>query len=111
MEECEALCTRICIMVAGQLKCIGSGQHLKARFGKSFTMEIALELPSEDEKDNIQHKIYDLVDKPPVLPGSPKIQEMEMAQAPEEKSQSRCTLQNAQQERDCLGAVHGRRVT
>ena len=27
---------------AGRLKCIGTGQHLKGRFGKSFTMEIAL---------------------------------------------------------------------
>ena len=29
MEECEALCTRLAIMVNGQLKCLGSIQHLK----------------------------------------------------------------------------------
>jgi len=31
MEECEALCTRLAIMVNGKLKCIGSPQHLKNR--------------------------------------------------------------------------------
>ncbi|KAJ0055813.1 hypothetical protein NL108_012856, partial [Boleophthalmus pectinirostris] len=29
MEECEALCTRMAIMVNGQFKCLGSIQHLK----------------------------------------------------------------------------------
>ncbi len=29
MEECEALCTRLAIMVNGQFKCLGSIQHLK----------------------------------------------------------------------------------
>lgn len=29
MEECQALCTRLTIMVNGQFKCIGSSQHLK----------------------------------------------------------------------------------
>jgi len=31
MEECEALCSRIAIMVNGAFKCIGSIQHLKNR--------------------------------------------------------------------------------
>ena len=29
MEECEALCTRLAIMVNGRFKCLGSIQHLK----------------------------------------------------------------------------------
>ncbi len=29
MEECEALCTRIAIMVNGNFKCLGSIQYLK----------------------------------------------------------------------------------
>ncbi len=33
MEECEALCTRIGIMTAGRLRCLGTVQHLKNRFG------------------------------------------------------------------------------
>ena len=33
MEECEALCTRVGIMVAGRLRCLGTVQQLKNRFG------------------------------------------------------------------------------
>lgn len=29
MEECEALCTRMAIMVNGRFRCLGSVQHLK----------------------------------------------------------------------------------
>jgi ATP-binding cassette, subfamily A (ABC1), member 3 len=34
MEECEALCTRLAIMVNGEFKCLGSVQHLKSKFSK-----------------------------------------------------------------------------
>ena len=33
MEECEALCSRVGVMVAGSLVCLGSIQHIKSRFG------------------------------------------------------------------------------
>lgn len=46
MEEAEALCTRIGIMVNGQLRCLGTSQHLKNRFGQGFELEIMTELPS-----------------------------------------------------------------
>lgn len=29
MEECEALCTRLAIMVRGTFQCLGTIQHLK----------------------------------------------------------------------------------
>nr|CAD7439812.1 unnamed protein product [Timema bartmani] len=38
MEECEALCTRITIMVNGAFKCLGSSQHLKSKFGRGYTL-------------------------------------------------------------------------
>lgn len=38
MEECEALCTRLAIMVNGQFQCLGSPQHLKNRFGSGYTV-------------------------------------------------------------------------
>uniref|UniRef100_A0A665XDU4 P-type phospholipid transporter n=1 Tax=Echeneis naucrates TaxID=173247 RepID=A0A665XDU4_ECHNA len=38
MEECEALCTRMAIMVNGHFKCLGSIQHLKSRFGDGYTV-------------------------------------------------------------------------
>lgn len=42
MEEAEALCSRIGIMVGGRLRCIGSNQHLKARFGGGYQLETRL---------------------------------------------------------------------
>ncbi|XP_048589175.1 phospholipid-transporting ATPase ABCA1-like isoform X2 [Nematostella vectensis] len=38
MEECEALCNRVAIMVNGQMKCLGSPQHLKNKFGDGYTV-------------------------------------------------------------------------
>ncbi|KAH9493243.1 ATP-binding cassette sub- A member 3 [Bulinus truncatus] len=38
MEECEALCTRIAIMVHGYVLCLGSSQHLKSKYGKGYTV-------------------------------------------------------------------------
>ncbi|KAA8579156.1 hypothetical protein FQN60_007289, partial [Etheostoma spectabile] len=40
MEECEALCTRLGIMVNGRFKCLGSIQHLKNRFGDGYMITV-----------------------------------------------------------------------
>ncbi|KAK1330897.1 hypothetical protein QTO34_008839 [Cnephaeus nilssonii] len=40
MAEAEALCDRVAIMVAGRLRCIGSIQHLKSKFGKDYLLEM-----------------------------------------------------------------------
>uniref|UniRef100_UPI00358F4AA8 ATP-binding cassette sub-family A member 2 isoform X1 n=1 Tax=Myxine glutinosa TaxID=7769 RepID=UPI00358F4AA8 len=40
MEECEALCTRLAIMVNGRFRCLGSSQHLKNRFGDGYMVTI-----------------------------------------------------------------------
>ncbi|NXE00425.1 ABCA8 protein, partial [Chaetorhynchus papuensis] len=40
MEEAEAVCDRVAILVAGQLRCIGSIQYLKNKFGKGYLLEI-----------------------------------------------------------------------
>ncbi|KAL8603343.1 hypothetical protein ACOMHN_039706 [Nucella lapillus] len=42
MEECDALCTRLAIMVNGQFKCLGSPQHLKSKFGQGYTLVVQL---------------------------------------------------------------------
>ncbi|XP_074643630.1 phospholipid-transporting ATPase ABCA1-like [Tubulanus polymorphus] len=42
MEECEALCNRLAIMVNGNFKCIGSTQHLKNKFGDGYTISLRL---------------------------------------------------------------------
>ena len=66
MEECEALCDRLAIMVNGQFQviivtmmmmmqmlivhfqCFGSSSHLKNKFGKGFT--ILTKIPATGEK-------------------------------------------------------------
>merc|ERR1711920_797452 len=42
MEECEALCHRLCIMTAGQLRCLGTPQHLKSKYGKGYQLDLTL---------------------------------------------------------------------
>ncbi|XP_029356365.1 ATP-binding cassette sub-family A member 1 [Echeneis naucrates] len=42
MEECEALCSRMAIMVNGRFQCLGSVQHLKNRFGDGYTVILRL---------------------------------------------------------------------
>uniref|UniRef100_A0A8C4GMZ7 ATP-binding cassette, sub-family A (ABC1), member 12 n=1 Tax=Dicentrarchus labrax TaxID=13489 RepID=A0A8C4GMZ7_DICLA len=48
MEECEALCSRLAIMVKGQFRCLGSLQHIKNRFGSGFTVKMYLAEASSD---------------------------------------------------------------
>ncbi|XP_066551415.1 ATP-binding cassette, sub-family A (ABC1), member 7 isoform X2 [Amia ocellicauda] len=47
MEECEALCTRMAIMVNGRFRCLGSVQHLKNRFGDGYTIILRLAEPPQ----------------------------------------------------------------
>ncbi|KAJ8951652.1 hypothetical protein NQ318_012323 [Aromia moschata] len=42
MEECEALCTRLAIMVNGNFKCLGSTQHLKHKFAEGYMLTIKI---------------------------------------------------------------------
>uniref|UniRef100_A0A3B4AZ28 P-type phospholipid transporter n=1 Tax=Periophthalmus magnuspinnatus TaxID=409849 RepID=A0A3B4AZ28_9GOBI len=48
MEECEALCTRMAIMVNGRFRCLGSVQHLKNRFGDGYTIVLRVAGPDPD---------------------------------------------------------------
>uniref|UniRef100_A0A8C2S7A7 ABC transporter domain-containing protein n=1 Tax=Capra hircus TaxID=9925 RepID=A0A8C2S7A7_CAPHI len=40
MAEAEAVCDRVAVMVSGRLRCIGSIQHLKSKFGKDYLLEV-----------------------------------------------------------------------
>lgn len=42
MEECEALCDTVGIMVAGRQRCFGSPQHLKNRWSQGYALQIKL---------------------------------------------------------------------
>ncbi|OWF35545.1 ATP-binding cassette sub-family A member 1 [Mizuhopecten yessoensis] len=54
MEECEALCSRLAIMVNGRFRGIGSIQHLKTRFGNGYIVivRIAGDRPDLDIVDS-----------------------------------------------------------
>ncbi|KAF1650390.1 ATP-binding cassette sub-family A member 10, partial [Eudyptes chrysocome] len=49
MEEAEAVCDRVAIMVSGQLRCIGSIQYLKNKFGKGYLLEIKVMDPERTD--------------------------------------------------------------
>uniref|UniRef100_A0A8C2JXZ1 ATP-binding cassette, sub-family A (ABC1), member 3b n=1 Tax=Cyprinus carpio TaxID=7962 RepID=A0A8C2JXZ1_CYPCA len=54
MEECEALCTRLAVMVNGQFKCLGSPQHLKSKFGSGYTLLAKVRMDTELEEMDLQ---------------------------------------------------------
>jgi len=49
MDETEVLCTNIGIMVNGELKCLGSLQHLKSKYGEGYTLLAKIKLDEEKE--------------------------------------------------------------
>ncbi|XP_059176010.1 phospholipid-transporting ATPase ABCA3-like [Physella acuta] len=53
MEECEALCTRLAIMVNGKFKCLGSIQHLKNKFGEGYTFTAKVAYPPDGGPPNM----------------------------------------------------------
>ena len=54
MEECEALCTNVGIMVGGRFRCLGSIQHLKHRFGKGYLVEVKLQHHNPDGEQAVK---------------------------------------------------------
>ena len=58
MEECEALCTRLAIMVNGELRCLGGPQHLKSRFGQGYTIEV--KIPANTETSEAVRKFMEI---------------------------------------------------
>ncbi|XP_075638014.1 ABC transporter A family member 1 isoform X1 [Castanea sativa] len=68
MNEAQALCTRIGIMVGGRLRCIGSPQHLKTRFGNHLELEVKPTEVSSVDLENlcriIQERLFDIPSHP-----------------------------------------------
>lgn len=60
MDECEALCNRLAIMVDGVIKCVGNIQYLKNRYGQGFTIMVKLinreNIDIDEVKTNIEYK-------------------------------------------------------
>jgi len=61
MEECEALCTKVGIMVAGGFKCFGSIPRLKARYGEGLTLNIKFELPRDSDVERLLNQLDPVV--------------------------------------------------
>jgi ATP-binding cassette subfamily A (ABC1) protein 3 len=53
MEEAEALCTKMGIMVDGRFKCFGSSQHIKDKFGTGYELEFKIRTLTEHEVADI----------------------------------------------------------
>ena len=53
MDEAEALCRRIGIMVHGQLRALGTKQHLKIKFGSGFELSVKLQVREFNLKEQI----------------------------------------------------------
>mmetsp|Transcript_19452 Transcript_19452/g.28094 ORF Transcript_19452/g.28094 Transcript_19452/m.28094 type:complete len:2009 (+) Transcript_19452:240-6266(+) len=51
MLECESLCPRIAIMANGTLRCLGSAQHLKTKFGQGYQVEMKVLSVEQDDED------------------------------------------------------------
>ncbi|KAH6832483.1 ATP-binding cassette A1 [Perilla frutescens var. hirtella] len=68
MNEAQALCTRIGIMVGGKLRCIGSPQHLKNRFGNHLELEVKPTEVSSSDLDamcqTIQENFFNIASPP-----------------------------------------------
>ncbi|XP_071741723.1 ABC transporter A family member 1 [Rutidosis leptorrhynchoides] len=70
MNEAQALCTRIGIMVGGKLRCIGSPQHLKTRFGNHLELEVKPTEVSSVDLENLCHMIQQRLFDMPCHPRS-----------------------------------------
>ncbi|XP_062976125.1 cholesterol transporter ABCA5 [Elgaria multicarinata webbii] len=58
MEEAEAVCDRVAILVSGKLRCIGTVQHLKSKFGRGYFLEMKLKhVPDTQKKEHLQREI------------------------------------------------------
>merc|ERR1719343_417725 len=64
MEECEALCPRIAIMAGGNLRCLGSAQQLKSKFGQGYQVELKIKNVEKTDEDyvDIMTKIAKVAD-------------------------------------------------
>ncbi|KAM9515993.1 phospholipid-transporting ATPase ABCA7 isoform 2-T2 [Guaruba guarouba] len=58
MEECEALCTRMAIMVNGRFRCLGSVQHLKSRFGDGYTVVVRVGDPDPAPVESLMQRRF-----------------------------------------------------
>ena len=70
MEEADVLCSRIGIMSAGCLRCIGTTLHLKNKYGGGYHLFVNCkkDVDTMDELHDIHQRVKDYVKQ--ILPSS-----------------------------------------
>lgn len=57
MEECEALCSRLAIMVDGSFRCIGETSTLKNKFGGGYSIQLKVAASSAEETAKLESAV------------------------------------------------------
>lgn len=70
MDEAEALCERIGIMVAGRNRCLGNATHIKNKFGGGYELVIKVKAPSDQEVELGMQKIRNYVNESHRIPAN-----------------------------------------
>ena len=55
MAECEALCSRVAIMVNGEFHCLGSPQQLKSTYGRGYRLSLRVTGDVEPVKEFVKN--------------------------------------------------------
>lgn len=60
MEEAEALCNKVAIMIGGSIRCLGGVQHLKQKFLGGYALSISCNTDSSEAAiDDVQHHVVE----------------------------------------------------
>ncbi|XP_054992770.1 phospholipid-transporting ATPase ABCA3-like [Sorex araneus] len=70
MEECDAICTKLAILVKGRIVCLGSPQHLKGKFGNIYVLKVKVK---SEARDQMMEEFKDFIET--TFPGSELKQE------------------------------------
>lgn len=101
MEECEALCSRLVIMVNGRLCCLGSSQHLKNKFAQGFTLILKVRRRPTEQLFQMRNTVQSIEDGTPAAQGSwlpltnPLLNDIDDVKAFVERTFVSATLKNA----------------
>jgi len=61
MDECEHLCSRLGIMVNGEIQCLGEVQHLKNKFAQGFTLSLRLKEDFSTDTESINNLTTEII--------------------------------------------------
>ncbi|XP_021957188.1 ATP-binding cassette sub-family A member 3 [Folsomia candida] len=63
MDEIEACCSRLGIMVNGRLQCLGGVQYLKSKFAQGFTLSVTLTQEALTLNQEVEELIFEILQK------------------------------------------------